>query len=106
MKELRLLLALVALAFVGSSLRAQSTAQIQGTIQDATGFAVPAADIKATQTETGAVRATTSGSDGTYVLANLPIGPYRVEVSKQGFNTYVQTGIILLVASAPTLDVS
>lgn len=85
--------------------QAVSTAQIQGTVQDATGLAVPGADIKATQTETGVARTTTTGADGGYVLPNLAIGPYRLEVSKAGFSTYVQTGIILQVASNPTVDV-
>jgi hypothetical protein len=85
---------------------AQSTAQIQGSIQDASGSAVPGAIVKATQTETGAVRATASGADGTYVLTNLAIGPYRPEVSKPGFSTYVQTGIVPQVESQPTVEVS
>ena len=41
-----------------------------------------------------------------YVLPNLPIGPYRLEVTKAGFSTYVQTGIVLQVATNPTVDVS
>ena len=36
----------------------------------------------------------------------MPIGPYRLEVSKSGFSTYVQTGIVLQVATNPTVDVS
>ena len=62
--------------------QAQNTAQIQGTVQDASGAAVPGAEVRATQTETGAVRGAVSDTDGTYVLANLPIGPYRLEVKK------------------------
>src|SRR5665213_1477378 len=85
---------------------AQATSQIQGVVQDATGAAVPGAEVKATQTDTNAVRATISGADGTYVLPNLPIGPYRVEVSKVGFSTYAQTGIVLQVASNPTIDIA
>jgi len=85
----------IAMVLAGSMVWAQSTAQIQGTVLDSTGSAVPGADVKATQTQTGAVRNVTSGADGTYVLSNLPIGPYRIEVSKQGFTTYVQTGITL-----------
>src|SRR5579872_3422129 len=88
-----------------TSLFAQ-TAQIQGTVLDSSGSAVPGADVKATQTATGAVRTVTSGADGGYVLPNLAIGPYRLEVSKQGFTTYVQTGIILLVNTSPTVEVS
>src|SRR5712691_1513629 len=64
---------------------AQATSQIQGIVQDSSGAAVPGAQIKATQTETAASRTATSGADGTYVLPNLPLGPYRLEVTKQGF---------------------
>lgn len=73
-------------------LGAQSTAQIQGSIQDATGAAIPAAVIKATQTQTGAVRNTTTGVDGAYVLTNLPIGPYRLEISKPGSDRHRAAG--------------
>ncbi len=40
------------------------------------------------------------------MLPNLPIGPYRLEVKKDGFNTFVQSGIVLQVASNPTIDAS
>src|ERR1700690_2389910 len=75
------------------------TAQINGTVRDATGLAVPGAEVKVTQTDTGAVRTATSGADGSYVLPNLPIGPYSLEVSKEGFSKYAQTGIVLQVDS-------
>jgi hypothetical protein len=93
-------------ALFSISLYAQGQAQIQGVVLDASGSAVPGADVKATQTATGALRTVTTGADGAYVLSNLPIGPYRIEVSKQGFTTYVQTGIILLVNTNPTVDIS
>ena len=48
---------------------------------DPAGGAVPGAEIKATQTEIGVSRFTTSGADGIYALANLATGPYRVEVT-------------------------
>src|SRR5579883_1072663 len=84
----------------------QATSQIQGTVQDASGSAVADALVKATQTETGVVRSVMTGADGVYVLPNLPIGPYRLEVSKAGFTSYVQSGIVLQVATNPTLDVT
>src|SRR5436309_14095271 len=92
------------LIFFAAILGAQ-TAQIQGLIQDASGSAVPGAESRATQTETGVVRTVSSAPDGNYVLADLPVGPYRLEVSKTGFAAYVQTGIVLQVASAPSVDV-
>src|ERR1700676_1368306 len=83
---------------------AQSTSQINGTVHDSSGLAVPGAAIKVTQTATGAVRTATSGSDGAYVLPNLAIGPYLLEVTKDGFSKYAQSGIVLQVDSNPTID--
>src|SRR5665213_2078727 len=88
-----------------TSLFAQ-TAQIQGTVLDSTGSAVPGADVKATQTATGAVRTASSGGDGGYVFTNLPIGPYRLEVSKTGFSVFVQSGIVLQVYTNPIVDIA
>jgi len=95
-----------ALGCAGLWAQGQNTAQIQGTVQDASGLAVPAAEVKVTQTATGVVRTVTSGEDGGYVFPNLPVGPYRLDVSKPGFATYVQTGIVLQVATNPTIDIA
>jgi hypothetical protein len=86
--------------------QSQNNAQIQGTVLDASGSAVPGAQVKATNTDTSLVRTVDTGGAGDYVLPNLPSGPYRLEVSKQGFSTYVQTGIVLQVSTSPTVDVS
>src|SRR5579871_2275076 len=69
-----------------------NTAQITGSVKDESGLAVPGADVKATQTATGATRTITSGVDGSFILANLPIGPWLVEITKSGFSKYVQIG--------------
>ena len=81
-----------------------STAQIRGVIRDASGSVVAGAEVKVTQTATGAVRNATTGGDGTYTLPNLPIGPYILEISKEGFSKYVQTGIVLEVDTNPEID--
>ena len=85
---------------------AQSTGQIGGTVKDTTGAVIPGAEIKATQTATGAVRIVTSSADGEFVLPNLPIGPYLLETTKQGFSKYVQSGLQLNVDSNPTIDIT
>jgi len=85
--------------------QAISTSQIKGTVQDASGLAVPGAEVKVFQTATGAVRTVASGPDGGYLFTALPVGPYRLEVSKEGFAKYVQSGIVLQVDSNPTIDV-
>src|ERR1035437_3114811 len=83
-----------------------STAQIHGAVKDPSGAAVPGAEVRATQTETNTVRSVTTGADGSYVIPNLPLGPYQIEVSKEGFSKYVQSGAVLQVSSDPAVDVA
>jgi hypothetical protein len=97
----------ILLALCGVHLWAQiSLSQIQGTILDASGAAIPGAAVQATNTATGNVRTVNTGADGNYVLPDLPVGPYRVEVTKEGFATSSQTGIVLQVATHPTVNVT
>jgi len=56
-----------------------STAQISGAVKDQTGALLPGAEITATQTDTGVARSTVSNETGSYVLQNLPVGPYKLE---------------------------
>jgi hypothetical protein len=96
----------LALGFAGTLFaQAGATSQISGVVRDPSGSAVPEAQVKATQTDTGIVRTTQTGPDGAYVLPNLPIGAYRLEVSKQGFQTTAQQ-FTLQVATSPTVDVT
>ncbi len=83
---------------------AQATAQLSGTVRDESGAVLPGVTVTVTQTETGFTRTVVSDETGTYVLANLPLGPYRLEVSLQGFRSYEQTGIVLQVGAAPTIN--
>jgi len=100
-----ILLAIV-LALSSIAVWAQGTSQIQGVVKDTSGAVIGGAEVKATQTETGITRTSISAEDGVYVLPNIPIGPYRIEASRAGFSTYVQSGIVLQVASAQTVDIT
>ena len=84
----------------------QATAQIHGVVQDMSGAAIAGASVKATQTETDFNRTVVSESDGGYVLTNLPTGPYRLEITKEGFTTAVQSGIVLQVDGDPAISVA
>jgi hypothetical protein len=83
-----------------------NTAQITGSVKDESGSAVPGAEVKATQTATGATRSVISETDGNFILADLPIGPWLVEITKPGFSKYVQSGIVLQVSSTSVVDAS
>ena len=86
---MRFLIAAFLIAIFASPARAQAVANatIHGDVTDSSGAAVPNSQIKATQTATAQITHTTSGADGAYVLLNLPVGPYRLEVSAPSFST-------------------
>jgi hypothetical protein len=96
---------LLILAMASDTAWAQATAQMSGTVRDQSGAVLPGTEVTATQTETGASRATITNETGYYVLANLPLGPYKLEAALPGFRTFVQTGIVLQVNSNPTFNV-
>jgi hypothetical protein len=64
------------------------------------GLAVTDAEIKATQTATGLVRPSPAGGRKLRPVQSA-VGPYQLEVSKEGFAKYVQGGIVLQVAGSP-----
>src|SRR3954465_8642282 len=86
--------------------QAGATAQISGTVKDASGGVLPGVDVTATQTDTGLKRNTTTDTDGSYTIPNLPPGPYTVEAMLQGFRTFQQTGIVLQVGASPVINVT
>jgi hypothetical protein len=63
------------LTIIGLWAQSTSVSQISGTVQDSTGSAIAGAQVCVTQTDTGLVLTAASGTDGSYVLTNLPIGP-------------------------------
>ena len=91
--------------FAGVSAWAQATAQLSGTVRDDSGGVLPGVTVTVTQTDTGAVRTAVTNETGTYVLSNLPLGPYRLEAMLQGFRAYAQTGIVLQVGASPVINV-
>ena len=106
MKRISAQFVVLSVLFLGccAGVFAQATSQISGTVTDASGAVIAGAQITATQTDTGVTRSVTSDAGGVYVLPGLPLGPYRLEVKKEGFTTFVQTGILLQVGTAATVN--
>jgi len=95
-----------ALVFGGRSLSAQQiTGSIRGTVTDPSSAAVEGAAVSARQTETGFTRATTTDRMGAYVLLELPVGHYQLQVERANFQKYVQQGITLNVNETATVPV-
>jgi hypothetical protein len=79
-------------------------ATITGTITDAQGGRVAAAEVLATQVETNLTFRGKSSEDGTYVIPNLPVGQFTVTASVAGFKTARRTEVQLEVAQRLRLD--
>jgi hypothetical protein len=87
------------------SVWAQATAQISGIVRDQSGAVLPGVEVTATQTDTGVSRMTVTNETGTWVMPNLPLGPYRLEAALPGFRSFVQSGIVLQVNANPVINV-
>jgi len=105
MKRILRRLALVMLALCPAVLAQTVASQISGTVRDSSGAVLPGVEVKVTNIDTTAARTVLTNETGSYVIPNLPIGPYRLEASLTGFSTYVQSGIVLQVNSNPTINV-
>jgi hypothetical protein len=85
---------------------ATTTATLTGFVRDAAGAAIPGAQVTLRNLATNQTRRVTSGEDGSYRIAALPVGDYGVRVETQGFAAYVNPGVTLALGQTATLDVS
>ena len=92
-------LSVLCLSLCAMSAFAQSDrGTITGTVTDTSGAVVANAAVEARQTDSGALFQTTSTDTGNYTLAQLPVGPYELTVTVQGFKKYVRTGLTVQIA--------
>src|SRR5580700_1898169 len=99
MRCARIVLACAGL-FVLSVVAQSPNATISGQVLDPSGGAIADAGIVIVNDVTGLQYITKTNDEGIYVLANLPPGPYRLQVSKVGFKTLVKPDIVLNVQDA------
>src|SRR6267154_4078169 len=97
---------LVALsAVLGTSMLAQSSASLGGTVADSSGGAVPNAKVVATNQATGVESATQTDTAGAYLFPSLSIGIYRIHVTAPSFQTAAISNLKLDVATAVTQNI-
>src|SRR5450631_1224055 len=100
-----LIFAVLAVCLSWSATAQQISGSIRGTVVDATGAALQGASVSATQKETGLTRTAKTDRSGEYVILELLVGHYRLQVEGKGFQTYIQQGIILDVNETATIPV-
>src|SRR5215472_3947123 len=79
---------------------------ILGTVTDNSGAVVANANIEVTNTETGVIAHTQTGSSGDYTVPYLKPGTYKVTVQATGFQKSVVDNIGLVVAQQARVDVT
>src|SRR5208337_738188 len=77
---------------------------ILGSVTDPSGAFIAGATVKVRNEATGLERTTTTSSDGSYSVPELPIGKYSVTVTETGFQTFVATGVAVDVATERRVD--
>ena len=87
-------------------LRAQVSASLAGVIRDPSGARIAGASITVTNVETGAARASVTDDAGRYEVLALPVGEYKISVSKAGFQEQARGGIHLAVGQEAEVDLS
>lgn len=86
----------VALFSASSMLGQTVTGAITGAVRDATGAAVPAANVTVVNEGTNVEFKTVTNSSGDYVAPVLPVGNYTVRIEVAGFGPSIAKGLVLL----------
>ena len=103
MRPLTALVFLFLLSF--PSARSQSiNASLTGRVTDPSKAFIADAKIAAVSTGTNVRYETTTNDSGEYALANLPPGPYRLEIEKPGFKKLIKPDVVLHVQDALAID--
>src|ERR1700687_6444734 len=86
---------------------AQSTGgRIRGTVIDASGAAVPAANVTLINEANHATRKVQTGANGEYVFLEVPVGNYEIDATSQGFKKYTRKGIALNLNEVVSVDLT
>jgi len=79
---------------------------LSGTVMDSSGAAVPNAKVTVTNTQTGVAINTVTSSAGAYAVPQLVPGIYSVRAEAPGFQSQVQTGVVIDVSQTSTVNMS
>ena len=101
-----LILAILALLFPGSPLRAATGGSISGTVADPSGAVVAGAALKLVNTAQQTIYQVVSDRQGLYSFPNLPVGHYDLTISAAGFSTQRKTNLTVDMDSAIRVDVA
>jgi len=99
-----LLLILALLVTVRPAPAQQNTADVVGTVTDATGAVLAGATITITNTGTNVSQTTQTGSTGDYAFTLLQVGTYTVRVESKGFKGFTAANVTLSSGDRARVD--
>jgi hypothetical protein len=102
----RIFLSLLLLLVVATSSLAQTSAELLGTITDASGAAITDAKVSARNLNTNLAYPTVSNDGGSFRIPLLPPGEYELTIEKAGFAKYVRKPITLRLNQQAEIDAS
>jgi Carboxypeptidase regulatory-like domain len=102
----RVLLALLVIAAMVLPARGQSVGSVSGTVTDPSGAAVAGAAAQITNAGTGLSYKATTGTDGVYRFASLPVGTYDLVVRHEGFSAASVKGFVLVTGHSVDMPVT
>lgn len=83
-----------------------SGANLEGTVVDESGAALPGVTVTITNAETGFSRTDITGPDGLYRFGSIPVGRYNIAADLSGFGTASLGNVLTNVASTRTADLT
>lgn len=85
----------VAMSMTGSVQAQALYGSITGNVTDATGGAIPGAEVTIVNVATNYTQTGVSNDVGSYTLRNIPVGTYTLRVSLSGFREYVAQNVVI-----------
>ncbi len=83
----------------------QTLGSLNGTVTDSSGAVIPRAAVKVRNVETNFSVSAETKANGSFSVADLPIGTYEVTLSREGFQTAVYPQILVQAYRTTTVNV-
>jgi outer membrane receptor protein involved in Fe transport len=91
---------------VAGSAWAQGGSSIRGRVTDEQQGVLPGVAIVVTHQESGTIRETATSADGTFLVAGLVPGPYRLTAQLQGFRRVIKEDLVLRIGATVQVDLA
>ncbi len=95
---------LLVMSWVGATAQLSGKGQINGTVTDSSGAAIPGAEIIVKSKQTSISSSTTTTSSGDFSLPTLDPGDYSVIITANGFQKLVQENVHVNALESQTLN--